>query len=348
MSSVCHCGDPHACTCFAQTPTRPAFYYNNYPSPSPQVAWPNPYYAPLPPQALDGHPPFRQDSLTFENSFPSSFTTAAPGSAPSPALRAPFADTTNLGAPPGPAATGVHTNKRKSGPGGGNSRSRQRRRVEPAAAVSDAVFGVGPATAANVAAAAAASESVHHPSLPKANLGSVVEKGEASNAVATDVWYFMREAAIGQPPTTADEPSEEEKAEAERLAIIEDEHIVDDELARYEAEGILDESKPEFENFSLLGYWEASAVPCERVFSSSKETDALRRGSLSPEMMEMLQILKFIYRQDRISFCDAWVATETELSVIDIDPKIIDELLSAGKTRELEQLLESSWETPSL
>ncbi|KAJ6466091.1 hypothetical protein DFH09DRAFT_874312, partial [Mycena vulgaris] len=41
---------------------------------------------------------------------------------------------------------------------------------------------------------------------------------------------------------------------------------------------------------------QASAVPCKRVFSSSKETDALRRGILSPTVMEMLQIHKFIYR----------------------------------------------------
>ncbi|KAJ7835665.1 hypothetical protein B0H14DRAFT_2187595, partial [Mycena olivaceomarginata] len=58
---------------------------------------------------------------------------------------------------------------------------------------------------------------------------------------------------------------------------------------------------------------QASAVPCERVFSSSKETDALRRSSLSPTVMEMLQILKFIYRKGRISFTEGWVATEEEL-----------------------------------
>ncbi|KAJ6466077.1 hypothetical protein DFH09DRAFT_885237, partial [Mycena vulgaris] len=58
---------------------------------------------------------------------------------------------------------------------------------------------------------------------------------------------------------------------------------------------------------------QASAVPCERVFSSSKETDALRRGNLSPPVMEMLQIPKFIYRGGRLSFADEWVATEEEL-----------------------------------
>ncbi|KAJ8078365.1 hypothetical protein PM082_000572 [Marasmius tenuissimus] len=36
---------------------------------------------------------------------------------------------------------------------------------------------------------------------------------------------------------------------------------------------------------------QASAVPCERVFSSSKQTDASQRSNLSPEMFEILQIL---------------------------------------------------------
>ncbi|KAJ7679957.1 hypothetical protein B0H17DRAFT_909111, partial [Mycena rosella] len=84
---------------------------------------------------------------------------------------------------------------------------------------------------------------------------------------------------------------------------------------------------------------QVSAVPCEHIFSSSKETDALCGGSLSPEMMEMLQILKFIYQQHHINFCNDLVATEAELSVIDVDPEVIEELLAAGRTQELEQLV---------
>ncbi|KAJ6459696.1 hypothetical protein C8R47DRAFT_994500, partial [Mycena vitilis] len=88
---------------------------------------------------------------------------------------------------------------------------------------------------------------------------------------------------------------------------------------------------------------QASAVPCERVFSSSKETDALRRGDLSPAVMEMLQILKFIYRKGRISFVDDLVATEEELSVIDVDPTVLEELLATGRISELVDLLNESW-----
>lgn len=38
---------------------------------------------------------------------------------------------------------------------------------------------------------------------------------------------------------------------------------------------------------------QASAVPCERVFSSSKETMSGRRNRINPGLMEALQMLKF-------------------------------------------------------
>jgi hAT family C-terminal dimerisation region len=38
---------------------------------------------------------------------------------------------------------------------------------------------------------------------------------------------------------------------------------------------------------------QASSVPCERVFSSSKQTITARRNQLSPQLVETLQLLKF-------------------------------------------------------
>ena len=38
---------------------------------------------------------------------------------------------------------------------------------------------------------------------------------------------------------------------------------------------------------------QATSVPCERVFSASKETARARRNRLTPDNMEALQILKF-------------------------------------------------------
>ncbi|KAJ3777961.1 hypothetical protein FB446DRAFT_600256, partial [Lentinula raphanica] len=58
---------------------------------------------------------------------------------------------------------------------------------------------------------------------------------------------------------------------------------------------------------------QASAVPCEHAFSSSKETDASRRSRLSPVLMEVLQILKSIYRSDRLDFTKSWVTKSSEM-----------------------------------
>ena len=45
---------------------------------------------------------------------------------------------------------------------------------------------------------------------------------------------------------------------------------------------------------------QASAVPCERVFSSSAETDTKKRNRISPALMEALQVLKFSLKKDRL------------------------------------------------
>lgn len=44
---------------------------------------------------------------------------------------------------------------------------------------------------------------------------------------------------------------------------------------------------------------QASSVPCERVFSSGKETMTPRRSCISAHFMECLQILKFSIRKGR-------------------------------------------------
>ena len=40
---------------------------------------------------------------------------------------------------------------------------------------------------------------------------------------------------------------------------------------------------------------QGSSIPCERVFSSGKETTTARRSRISPELMEGLQLLEFSF-----------------------------------------------------
>lgn len=88
---------------------------------------------------------------------------------------------------------------------------------------------------------------------------------------------------------------------------------------------------------------QASAVPCECVFSSSKETDSARRTNMASLKMEELQILKFDYRSRRLNFMEGLVCTERELSVLDLSPKVVEELMLSGKIDELETYIEESW-----
>lgn len=44
---------------------------------------------------------------------------------------------------------------------------------------------------------------------------------------------------------------------------------------------------------------QATSVPCERVFSSAKETTTPRRNRITPSMMGSLQLLKFSYKKRR-------------------------------------------------
>ena len=65
---------------------------------------------------------------------------------------------------------------------------------------------------------------------------------------------------------------------------------------------------------------QASAVPCERIFLSSAETDTKPRNPISPLLMEALQMLKLHLKKDHLNFTAAWMTTEKEM--IDDDPDV--------------------------
>lgn len=60
---------------------------------------------------------------------------------------------------------------------------------------------------------------------------------------------------------------------------------------------------------------QASAVSCERMFSSSKETCTLRRNLLSPALLEVLQVLKHIFKEGRLDFTSHLIVTEEDYSI---------------------------------
>jgi hypothetical protein len=58
---------------------------------------------------------------------------------------------------------------------------------------------------------------------------------------------------------------------------------------------------------------QATSVPSERVFSSAKETDTLKRNRINPALMEALQLLKFSLKKERLNFISGWATSESEM-----------------------------------
>ena len=55
---------------------------------------------------------------------------------------------------------------------------------------------------------------------------------------------------------------------------------------------------------------QATSVPCERVFSSARESDTAKRNRMSPLLMEALQLLKFSLKKQRLNFTEGWKTSE--------------------------------------
>jgi hypothetical protein len=72
---------------------------------------------------------------------------------------------------------------------------------------------------------------------------------------------------------------------------------------------------------------QASSVPCERVFSSSAETNTKQQNCISPVLMEVLQMLKFSLKKECLNFMSAWMVDQKEMSVDNPDSDILGDFL---------------------
>lgn len=61
---------------------------------------------------------------------------------------------------------------------------------------------------------------------------------------------------------------------------------------------------------------QATSVPCERVFSSAKETDTAKRNRISPVLMEALQLLKFALKKEHLNFTKGWSTSEAAMGSV--------------------------------
>lgn len=71
-----------------------------------------------------------------------------------------------------------------------------------------------------------------------------------------------------------------------------------------------------------------SSMPCKHAFSSSAETDTVRRNRLSPVLMEALQMLKFGFSKEPFNFTEGILTDENDLTIrFDDNVDILAELV---------------------
>lgn len=86
---------------------------------------------------------------------------------------------------------------------------------------------------------------------------------------------------------------------------------------------------------------QASAVPCERVFSSSAETDTKRRNRIHPDLMEALQMQKFLLKKARLNFMDSWITAEEEMLEDEPERALLSTLLEGNIQDKLDQVMKA-------
>ena len=81
---------------------------------------------------------------------------------------------------------------------------------------------------------------------------------------------------------------------------------------------------------------QASAVPCERAFSSGSETLTARRNRIEPSMMEALQMLKFALKRGGLglNFTDGWATAEQFMDEAEEEQDPLKQQLSVGNALE--------------
>jgi hAT family C-terminal dimerisation region len=84
---------------------------------------------------------------------------------------------------------------------------------------------------------------------------------------------------------------------------------------------------------------QASAVPSERMFSSSAETDTKKRNRINPVLMESLQMLKFALKKARLDFTRGWITPEHMMQERAMDKDLLAALFEDGSEDVMDQII---------
>ena len=84
---------------------------------------------------------------------------------------------------------------------------------------------------------------------------------------------------------------------------------------------------------------QATSVPCERVFSSAKETDTAKRNRISPVLMEALQLLKFMLKKKCLDFIKGWAIPEAAMCREPKQDHDLDTLFTGNSETAMDDIL---------
>ncbi|KIM78715.1 hypothetical protein PILCRDRAFT_56284, partial [Piloderma croceum F 1598] len=92
---------------------------------------------------------------------------------------------------------------------------------------------------------------------------------------------------------------------------------------------------------------QASAVPSERAFSSSAETDTKKRNRINPVLMEALQMLKYALKKARLDFTSGWIVSEKDMQVEKSEEDLLALLLGGNHEDSMDRIIQNLGEDDS-
>ena len=84
---------------------------------------------------------------------------------------------------------------------------------------------------------------------------------------------------------------------------------------------------------------QASAVPSERVFSSSTETDMNKRNHINPILIESLPMPKFPFKKARLDFTGGWITPEHLMEERVPDQDLLAALFVGGSEDVMDRII---------
>ncbi|KAF7372508.1 Dimer-Tnp-hAT domain-containing protein [Mycena venus] len=175
---------------------------------------------------------------------------------------------------------------------------------------------------------------------PTMKMHWIEENWPVSDALNAEEW--MIEVFVQPSPPIPPILSPAEEAELERQALEDDRRAAIREFSAYKSEPLV--SSNSSQPLNLVRYWDVNSEAKPLLFKVACDVlpvqASSRRNRLQATLFEALQLMKYSYKQDRLSFTDDVLAKEEDYTIEGtLTEAAIRELMQTGKTEELGDLL---------